>query len=280
MDQIEQNILSDVSADYLQEQISSLKALLGYALNIPQEEIKVSFPTLQNFYFVNNVYKSSWAIYTHKDKLPKLLYTGNFLIQGDKYGQRSSRSPFGAKALSPLTSIANTFSHEASIFKQNWTMDLNLFEEDNEKLKFTVNEYKEFLKILNMLRAQWLLHLSEERNIDFVIAEFSEPSDSIFFVDLENLDSLATKIKTYFKPISERALMLFQKLSGNTEFEGKFVNLQPGTWLRDDVLIEMEKFYSKKFFEDERTQIEFESSDDGEYGLSSPFKVQSLKLTY
>ena len=35
--------------------------------------------------FINNIYKSSWAIYIRNEELPKLLYTGNFLIQGGKY---------------------------------------------------------------------------------------------------------------------------------------------------------------------------------------------------
>ena len=282
MDQIEQNqVLINSSIDYLEEQIHLIKSMLAYALNISLDEIKVSFPTLKNFYFVNNVYKSSWAIYTHKDKLPRLLYSGNFLIQGGQYSQRSLKSPFGAKALSPLTSIANTFSYEASHFKQNWALDLNLFEEDSNKLKFSVKEYQEFLKLLNDLRALWSLHLSEEGNFDFVIIEFSEPSDPIFFIDLENIDSLAAKIKTYFKPISQNALNLLQKLSFNTEFEGKFVSLQPGTWLKDDVLIEMEKFHSEKFYDGEKLQIELEEDEKEKNNTSyNPFKVQALKPTY
>ena len=263
--------------DVLGDQIDTLKALLSYALNTPEEKIKVNFPTLKNFYFINNVYKSSWAIYVQNDNLPKLLYTGNFLIQGDKYGKRSGKSPFGAKALSPLKSVANTFSYEASLFKQNWAQDLNLFEEDSDKLKFTVKEYQDFLKLLNNIRAQWLLHLSEEGNFDFVICEFSEPSDPIFFVDLESFDSMAVKIKTYFKPISERALKLFQTLASNTEFEGKFYNLQPGTWLRDDVLIELEKYYSAKFSEDEKILSGSENQIEFEYGFNNPFKVQAFR---
>lgn len=278
MDQLEQNqFLSNAKVDYLEEQISLLKSMIAYALDVPVDDIKVSFPSLNNFYFVNNVYKSSWAIYIHKDKLPKLLYTGNFLIQGGQYNERSPKSPFGAKALSPLTSVANTFSVEASTFKQNWALDLNLFEEEGEKLKFTVNEYKEFLKLLNHIRAQWLLHLSEEGNFDFVICEFSEPSDSLFFTDLENIDSLATKIKIYFKPISRKAISLFQNLSSNTEFEGKFFSLQPGSWLRDDVLIELEKFYSEKFFPDEKIQFDAEPQD---ISITNPFRIQALRPTY
>lgn len=274
MSELEQNqILYNSTIDYLEEQISILRAQLSYALSIPEDEIKVSFPTLKNFYFVNGVYKSSWAIYTHKDKLPKLLFTGNFLIQGAHYGNRSFKSPFGIKGLEPLTSVANTFSVEASFFKQNWALDLNLFEENNEKLRFSVKEYQDFLKLLNNIRALWLLHLSEEGNFDFVISEFSEPTDPLFFMDLENFDSSATKIKTYFKPISEKALSLFQELSVNTEFEGKFFNLQPGTWLRDDVLIEMEKFYSEKFFDKQEFQTQSTS-------YSGPFKIQALKPTY
>lgn len=277
MDQLDKNQITNTSIDYLEEQIITLKSMLSYALNLPIEDIKVSFPTLQNFYFVNNVYKSSWAIYINKDKLPKLLYTGNFLIQGEKYGKRSSRSPFGVKALSPLSSIANTFSSEASFFKQNWTNDLNLSDEESEKLNFSVNEYKEFLKILNIIRAKWLLHLSEEGNFDFVIIEFSEPADPIFFADLENCNSLATKIKTYFKPISQNTLNLFKELSADTEFEGKFLNLQPGTWIRDDVLIELEKFHSDRFFASDEVKIEHQNND---YAFNNPFKVEILKPSY
>ena len=278
MERIENNQdLLNSTVDYLEEQIDALKSMLSYALNIPTDEIKASFPALSNFYYVNNVYKSSWAIYTHKDKLPKLLFTGNFLVQGGKYGNRSTRSPFGAKALSPLTSIANTFSHEASTFKQNWTLDLNLFEEDTDKLAFSVKEYKEFLNLLNKVRAQWLLHLSEEENIDFVISEFSEPSDAIFFMDLESFDSQATKIKTYFKPISENSLKLFQKLARGTEFEGRFFNLQPGAWLRDDVILEIGSFYNNDFksgFDENKDTL------DTDYNFSNPFKMQVFKLLY
>ncbi|MBI3589927.1 MAG: hypothetical protein HY094_00940 [Candidatus Melainabacteria bacterium] len=266
--------LLDSSIDYLDEQVSVLRSMLSYGLNLPLEQIKISFPTLKNFYIVNGIHKSSWAIYINHEKLPKLLYTGNFLIQGGQFGKRSQRSPFGAQALSQLTSVANTFSCEASFFKQNWTHDLNLFGEDSEKLKFSVKEYQEFLKILNIVRAKWLLHLSEEGNFDFVIIEFSEPSDPLFFVDLENLDSSATRIRIHFKPITQNALNLFQSLSTGTEFEGKFVSLQPGTWLRDDVLIEMEKFYADRFFNGEQVKIQFENT---EYNFSNPFKVQALK---
>ena len=279
----EQNqVFLNSSIDYLNEQISLLKSMLSYALSLPLDDIKISFPTLKNFYIINGVHKSSWAIYIQKERLPKLLFTGNFLVQGGNYGNRSPKSPFGAKALLPLTSLANTFSGEASFYKQNWAMDLNLFEDDSEKLKFSVKEYQEFLKLLNNVRAQWLLHLSEEGNFDFVISEFSEPSDPLFFMDLESFDSSATKIKTYFKPISEKALTLFQKLAVNTEFEGKFYSLQPGTWLRDDVLIEMEKFHSARFFDSSKDteniiQSTIASSDTG-YG--NPFRVQALKPTF
>src|SRR3989338_10139072 len=121
MEHIEQNQVLSESTTYLGEEISLIRTLLSYGLNVSVDEIKISFPSLNNFYFINNVYKSSWAIYLHNEKLTKLLYTGNFLIQGAQYGNRSSRSPFGVNALSPLTSIANTFSYEASFFKQNWT---------------------------------------------------------------------------------------------------------------------------------------------------------------
>jgi len=281
MDSVEQNQIfssqEGASISYLDEQIDLLKAMLSYGLNLPVSEIKISFPTLKNFYLVNNIYKSSWAIYTLKDKMPQLLYTGNFLIQGGEYGRRSPKSIFGAKALSPLTSLANTFSREASVFKQNWALDLNLFEEDGAKLSFSVKEYQEFLTQLNFLRSQCLLHISEEGNFDLAIGEFSEPSDPIFFMDLEDFYSQATKIKTYFKPISEKALNLFQSLSTNTEFEGKFFSLQPGTWVRDEVLIELEKFYSEKFFIDEKIQIDFQSAD---YSFNNPFKVQVLKPSF
>ena len=110
-----------------------------------------------------------------------------------------------------------------------------------------------------------------------MIIELSEPSDPLFFVDLENIDSLATKIKTYFKPNSLQCLNLFKTLSANTEFEGKFVNLQPGTWLRDDVLIEMEKFHSEKFFNDKNIKLQVENTD---YNFNNPFKIQALKPIY
>jgi len=230
----------------LEEQIAILRSMLSYALDIEEAEIKFSFPTLKNFYFINNIYKSSWAIYIRNEELPKLLYTGNFLIQGGKYVKRSARSLFGINELTSLTSVANTFSSEASMFKQNWTLDLDLFQESSGKLKFSVKEYKDFLMLLNRVRAQWLLHLSEEGNFDFGIIEFSEPSDSVFFIDLESIDSLATKTRTYFKPISETSLRSFQKLAVETEFEGRFFNLQPGAWLRDDVIIEIGNFYAER----------------------------------
>lgn len=261
---------------YLVEQISLLKSMLSYGLSVQEDEIKISFPSLQNFYTINDVCKSSWSIYIHKEKLPKLLYTGNYFIQGGNFTLRSKKSPFGAHALSSLTSIANTFSFDASFFKQNWTYDLNLFDDDPDKLKFTVKEYQEFLKVLNVLRAKWLLHLSEEANSDFVIIELSEPQDQLFFIDLENIDSTATKIKTYFKPVSQKSLDLISKLSTNTEFEGKFLNLQPGIWLRDDVLIEMEKYYAEKFYEDENLALEI---DNQEITFNNPFKIQSVNLT-
>ena len=284
MDEItEQNniLLNPQEVPYLEDEVALIKSLLSYGLGLSSNEIKISFPTLKNFYTINNVYKSSWGIYVLKENLPKLLYTGNFIIQGGNeiYAARSPKSPFGAKALSPLRSIANTYSVEASYFKQNWALDLNLFDEDSMKLKFSVNEYKEFLKLLNTLRAQWLLHLIEEGNFDFVICEFSEPSDPLFFIDLENIDSLATKIKVYFKPISQKALSLFQSLSLNTEFEGKFFSLQPGTWLRDDVLIELEKFYSDRFFEDQNIHINFEI-ENSEQATNNPFRIQALKPSF
>lgn len=281
MDQLEQNnVFLPTSIGYLEEQINLLRSMLAYALNLEPDEIKISFPTLKNFYYVNDIYKSSWAIYIDKDKLPKLLFTGNFIIQGGQYSKRSKKSPFGAGALAPLTSVANTVSLDASCFKQNWALDLNLFENENEKLRFSVKEYQEFLTLLNKVRAQWLLHLSEEGNFDFVISELSEPSDPIFFMDLENLDSLATRIKTYFKPISQRALNLFQKLSINTEFEGKFYSLQPGTWLMDDVLIEMEKFYSGNFFDGEKGEKIELDIESNKYDFNNPFKVQALRPSF
>ncbi len=276
MDQFEQNSTLLSASNYLDEQVTLLKSMLSYGLNIPFEDIKVSFPSLKNFYFINNVYKSSWAVYIHVDKLPKLLYTGNFLIQGGKYGKRSSRSPFGIEELSGLTSIANTFSYEASHFKQNWTLDINLFENEPEKLNFSVKEYQEFLKLLNTIRSQWTLHLSEEGNIDFVITEFSEPSDPLFFMDLENFDSAATKIKTYFKLISPASIQQFQRLSINTEFEGRFCNLQPGMWLRDDVLIEISKFIPDTLLDTEKQK----QKDQADTSYSNPFRIQALKPSY
>ena len=274
MGQLEQNETSASSVGYLEEQISLLKSMLSYALEIKESDVKISFPTLKNFYFTNNIYKSSWAIYIHNEKLPKLLYTGNFLIQGGNYAKRSSRSPFGIDVISPLTSIANTFSIEASLFKQNWTLDLDLFQDSSDKLKFSVKEYKDFLKLLNTVRAQWLLHLSEEGNFDFVIIEFSEPSDPLFFVDLESVDSLATKIRTYFKPISENSLTLFQKLSVGTEFEGKFFNLQPGAWLRDDVILEVGNFYAERILDEKKNKV---FNDVPELIYNNPFKTQAFK---
>ena len=279
MGQLEQNEISQASSvGYLEEQINLLRKMLSYALDIKESEIKISFPSLKNFYFLNNIYKSSWAIYIHDEKLPKLLYTGNFLIQGGDYAKRSNRSTFGINVLSSLTSIANTFSIEASMFKQNWTLDLGLFQDCTDKLKFSVVEYKEFLKLLNRIRAQWLLHLSEEGNFDFVIIEFSEPSDPVFFIDIENVDSLATKVRTYFKPISEYSLNLFQELTHGTEFEGRFFNLQPGVWLRDDVIIEIENFCDEKSLEEKRNGLSVEIIEPSVY--SSPFKIQAFKPTY
>ena len=269
-------LLFNASVGYLDEHINQIQEMLAYGLNLPVQEIKISFPSLKNFYSTNNLVKSSWAIYIQDGKMPKLLYTGNFLIQGGNFSLRSNKSPFGADALSSLTSIANTFSYEASFFKQNWTCDLNLFDDNSDKLKFSVKEYQEFLKILNILKTKWLLHVSEEGNFDLVIIEFSEPSDQLFFVDLENIDSLATRIKTYFKPISQKALSRFRSLSLNTEFEGKFYNLQPGTWLRDDVLIEIEKYYYEKFFNGQKIVMQIETQDPG---FTNPFKVQVLRPT-
>lgn len=278
MQQIKKNqLLFDTSTGYLEEQITTLKSILSYGLGLSFEEIKVSFPSLDNFYVAGGIYKSSWALYTHTNKLPDLFYTGNFLIQGGPFVPRASRSPFGMEALSSLTSIANTFSHGASRFKQNWTNDLNLlFEENSKKLNLSVKEYQEFLEILNVVRAKWLLHLSEEGNYDFVVIEFSEPSDPLFFIDLENIDSLATKVKTYFKPISQKALNLLQSLTKNTEFEGRFANLQPGAWLRDDVLIEIENFYSEKI--SNKDSNAYLKIDEAEY-FNNPFKIQSFRPT-
>ena len=278
MGQLEQNEISPTNPiGYLEEEFDLLREMLSYALGVSKLEIKFSFPTLKNFYFINNIYKSSWAIYIHNEKLPKLLYTGNFLIQGGSYAKRSSRSPFGTELLLPLTSIANTFSTEASLFKQNWTIDLDLFQDSVDKLKFSVKEYKEFLKLLNRVRAQWLLHLSEEGNFDFVIIEFSEPSDPMFSMDLESVDSLATKIRTYFKPISENSLKLFQKLAAGTEFEGRFFNLQPGAWLRDDVIIEIGDFYANKLINDKKNNLVVNVT---EQNYNSPFKIQAFKPSY
>ncbi|OGI07359.1 MAG: hypothetical protein A3I68_04885 [Candidatus Melainabacteria bacterium RIFCSPLOWO2_02_FULL_35_15] len=278
MGQLEKNEINQASSvGYLEEQISYLRSMLSYALDINEAEIKINFPTLKNFYFVNNIYKSSWAIYTHREKFPRLLYTGNFLIQGGNYAKRSTRSPFGIDALSSLTSVANTFSFEASLFKQNWTLDLDLFQDSADKLKFSVKEYKDFLQLLNRIRAQWLLHLSEEGNFDFVIIEFSEPSDPVYFVDLGSIDSLATKVRTYFKPISEHSLNLFQKLALGTEFEGKFFNLQPDAWLRDDVIIEIGNFYTEKIFEEKDNKL-FNEVIDQSY--NNPFKMQAFKPIY
>lgn len=277
MEQMDKSELTySTQPSYLDDQIHLLKSMLSYGLSITENEIKVSFPSLQNFYTVNNICKSSWAIHIQKDKLPNLLYTGNFLIQGGQFSARSARSPFGVNALVSLTSIANTFSFSASYFKQNWTYDLNLFEDEPNKLRFTVKEYQEFLKVLNNLRAKWLLHLSEEGNFDFVIIELSEPQDQLFFIDIENVDSLATKIKTYFKPVSQKSLNLFSRITSNTELEGKFLNLQPGIWLRDDVLIEMEKFHTEKFFEGEKINIDI---DEQEITFNNPFKIQQLRLS-
>ncbi len=284
MDQTEHNdrnqlLLNNTSfTKHFDFQINQIKSLLSYGLNLSDEEINISFPSLNNFYYINNAYKSSWAIYVLVDSTPQLLFTGNFLIQGGKFGNRSVRSPFGAKALSPLTSIASTFSTKASYFKQNWTSDLALIDGNSQLLRFSMKEYKEFLKLLNIMRAQWLLYLSEEGSIDFVISEFSEPSDALFFMDLEEFDSQATKIKTYFKPISQKALTLFQKLSENTEFEGKFFNLQPGTWLRDDVLIELEKFYSEIFFGDDKIDMQSNDASNADCGFINPFKMQAFNL--
>lgn len=274
MDQTDKNsLIPSTSVSYLHEEIVTLRAMLANALGLQFDEIKVSFPSLDNFYMSNNVYKSSWAIYIQNSKLPELLYTGNFLIQGGSFGKRASKSPFGADTLSSLTSVANTFSYDASRYKQNWTLDLSLFDEDKNKLKFSVKEYQEFLTLLNIVRAKWLLHLSEEGNFDFVIIEFSEPSDQLFFMNLENVDSVATKIKTYFKPISQKALNLFRVLSSGSEFEGKLVSLQPGTWLRDDVLIEIHHHHFEKV--DEK-----DLSDNLDYGFNNPFKTGNLRPSF
>ncbi len=278
MGQLEKNEITESSSiGYLEEQISYLRSMLSYALDIKETEVKIKFPSLKNFYFINNIYKSSWAIYIQDEKLPKLLYTGNFLIQGGNYAKRSTRSPFGRDSLLSLTSIANTFSFEASLFKQNWTLDLDLFQDSADKLKFSVKEYKDFLQLLNRIRAQWLLHLSEEGNFDFVIIEFSEPSDPVYFMDLESIDSSAIKVRTYFKPISENSLNLFQKLALGTEFEGKVFNLQPDAWLRDDVIIEIGNSYTEKSSEEKSNKLFNETADQG---YNNPFKIQVFKPSY
>lgn len=270
--------LQESSVDYLHDQAEHIKSMLSYGLDLPPEEIKINFPKLNNFYYSNKVYKSSWAIYIHRNKMPKLLYTGNFLIQGGPFTKRSNKSPFGAKALNSLISVANTFSYDASYFKQNWTLDLNLFEEGAGKLNFTVKDYQEFLRQLNIFRGMWLLHLSEEGSYDFVISEFSEPSDPVFFIDLDNFDSSATKVKTYFKLISEEAFNLFKNLSSGTEFEGKFHNLQPGMWIKDDVIIEMENLFEERFFGEQKPDII--NNPQAEIEFKNPFRIQALRPSY
>lgn len=255
----------------LEQDVQTIKTILAYGLSMNESDIKVSFPSLKNFYEVNGIFKSSWAIYTHEGKLPNLLYTGNYIIQGPNYTKRSKRSPFGASALSPLTSVASTFSKDASLFKQNWTHDISLVGEEEGKLNLTLQEYQELLRLINKVRAKWTLHLSEEGNFDFVISEFSEPNESPFFVGLDGLDSAATRIKTYFKPTNEDALSLIKTLAAGTEFEGKFYNIQPGTWVKDDVLIEMEKLFSDKFYNGEQPDLTQENEDD--VGVSNPFIV-------
>ena len=278
INQEQNSIFLNPSSSYLEEYFTPMRAMLSYALNLSESEIKISFPALNDFKFINGVYKAPWAIFIHQDKLPKLLYAGNFLIQGGTYSQRATKSVFGMQPLLELSSLANTFSQNASYFKQNWTLDLNLIDEvDSEKLRFSLKEYKEFLKLLNKIRSQWLLHLSEEGNIDFVIIEFSEPSDQLFFIDLENIDSLASTIKTYFKPISPKALTVFQQLSKKTEFEGKFYNLQPGTWLRDDVMIEIKDFHSNASGAQEVKVIK-DQLQESDYGFLNPFRVQAFKI--
>lgn len=275
INQEQNSIFSNTTSSYLEEYFSHIRSMLSYALNLSESEIKISFPSLSNFKFINGVYKAPWAIFIHQDKLPKLLYAGNFLIQGGSYPLRSPKSAFGMKPLLELTSLANSFSQNASYFKQNWTLDLNLVEDvDSGKLRFSLKEYKEFLKLLNKVRSQWLLHLSEEGNVDFVIIEFSEPSDQLFFIDLENRDSLASTIKTYFKPISPKALTVFQQLSKKTEFEGKFYNLQPGSWLRDDVMIEIKDFHNNI----SEVQIVENQSQENDYVFSNPFRIQAFKI--
>ena len=86
-------------------------------------------------------------------------------------------------------------------------------------------------------------------------------------------------IKTYFKPISNKALDIFRMLSIGTEYEGKILNLQPGVWLRDSVLIELEKFYSERFFQGDTINLSLfeENSLDTTF---NPFKDQSMKTAY
>ena len=255
----------DVSS-YLGEQIYLIRSILAVSLDLNLEDVKINFPMLKNFHSVNNVYKSSWAI--HSNELQKLFFAGNFLAQGGEYSKRSIRSPFGSEVLSSLTSLANTFSYSSSICKQNWALDLNIYGKEEHKLNLSVNEYKEFLRLLNMLRAQWLLHLSEEGKFDFVICEFSEPSDPLYFIDLESIDSNASKIKTYFKLVSEDALKKFRQLSTDTEFEGRFLNLQPGAWLREDILVELLSFNNQY-------NVKIEPNDD----YTGPFKMGLLRPT-
>ena len=276
MTQFEQyNLLETTNSSFLDDNLDLLKSLLSYALHLKSSDIKVSFPTLKNFYVTNNIYKSSWAIYINNDeeKVPKLLYTGNLFIQGGKFSARSSKSPFGMDILSPLTSIANTFSHDASVYKQNWTVDLDLYEDDPNKLKFSIKEYQYFLKLLNILRAQWSLHLCEEINFDFVIIEFSEPSDQLFFIDLESIDSTATKVKTYFKPVSQKSLSIFQQLATKSEFEGKFFNLQPSSFIRDEIICELESFYQGKKLSSRNIAEENEQN----FVNNNPFRVEIFK---
>ena len=121
------------------------------------------------------------------------------------------------------------------------------------------------------------MYQDEEGNFDFVIIEFSEPSDPVYFVDLGSIDSLATKVRTYFKPISEHSLNLFQKLALGTEFEGKFFNLQPDAWLRDDVIIEIGNFYTEKIFEEKDNKLFNEVIDQSYNNL---FKMQAFTPIY
>lgn len=274
MEANKENLITEEPSTYLVDEINELKNILSIGLNISADDIKVSFPTLKNFYSINNVFKSSWAIYSIEDKLPKLYFTGNFLIQGGAYPDRSKRSPYGIDELRCLSSIANTFSVQASIFKQNWTMDLNIIDESEKKLNFTVKEYQDFLNLLNSIRAKWLLHLCEEGNFDFAICEFSESADPMLFLDMENLHTGATKIKTYFKPVSNNAIEVFKSLSSKSEYEGKFFNIQPGTWVKEDVLIEMEKLSSNKFFLNSSVFIEEEKENILTPFEKTPFNVQ------